>query len=300
MNIEQLMYIVEVAKVRSLGEAAKTLNISQSALSQAITKFENELNIKIFNRTRAGTIPTKEGDLLIAKSQNALKAIYQIEDEAKQINHLNDLLRITVIPGLIGPIVDTYLDYKKKDSKLKIEINEKSSMDIIVDLKNDKIDIGFIAINRKNMDAVTGFQFTPVRKGKLLVFASKDSVIAKTKDVIKPNVLKEQLFVLYKDEYVQSFISNFNRLYGPIDIFLKTTDTQIITNTILKLEAITIGHDISAEFNQNFPYKENIVALEIENFSDTSFTFGWIKKHDNKLARETNLFIEKVSNILIK
>ncbi len=36
MNIEQLMYIVEVAKVRSLGEAAKTLNISQSALSQAI------------------------------------------------------------------------------------------------------------------------------------------------------------------------------------------------------------------------------------------------------------------------
>lgn len=61
MNIEQLMYIVEVAKVRSLGEAAKTLNISQSALSQAITKFENELNIKIFNRTRAGTIPTKEG-----------------------------------------------------------------------------------------------------------------------------------------------------------------------------------------------------------------------------------------------
>lgn len=35
-------------------------------------------------------------------------------------------------------------------------------MDIIADLKNDKIDIGLVAINRKNMDAVTGFQFTPV------------------------------------------------------------------------------------------------------------------------------------------
>ncbi|MEI2406378.1 LysR family transcriptional regulator [Niallia taxi] len=300
MNIEQLIYIVEVAKVKSLGEAAKTLNISQSALSQAITKFEAELDIKIFNRTRSGTVPTKEGDLLIAKSQKALKAIYQIEDEAKQINHLNDLLRITVIPGLIGPIVDTYLDFKKNDSTLKIEINEKSSMDIIVDLKNDKIDIGFIAINKKNMDAVTGFQFTPVTKGKLLVFASKDSAIAKTKEIIKPNVLKEQLFVLYKDEYVHSFISDFHRLYGPINIFLKTTDTQIITNTIIKLGAITIGHNISAEFNQNFPYKDEIIALETEDFFDTSFTFGWIKKYDNKLAREANLFIEKVSNILIK
>lgn len=79
-------------------------------------------------------------------------------------------------------------------------------------------------------------------------------------------MLKEQLFILYKDEYVHSFTSDFHRLYGPINIFLKTTDTQIITNTIIKLGAITIGLDISAQFNQNFPYKEEIIALERKIF----------------------------------
>ncbi|MBP1907534.1 DNA-binding transcriptional LysR family regulator [Paenibacillus turicensis] len=38
MNIEQLVYIIEVAKMKSLVETAKILNVSQSALSQAITR----------------------------------------------------------------------------------------------------------------------------------------------------------------------------------------------------------------------------------------------------------------------
>lgn len=299
MNIEQLIYIVEVAKVKSLATAAKALNISQSALSQAITKLENELEVKLFTRSRAGAVPTKEGDLLIEKSQDALKAIYQIKDEAKQMNHLNDLLRITVIPGLIEPVVDTYLEMKQNGSNLRIEVNEKSSMEIIDEIKDEKIDIGFIAINRTNMDLVSGLDFTPVIKGKLLVYASKNSVIANAKEVIEPTILKEQLFVLYKDEYVQSFISNFHRLYGPVNIFLKTTDIHVITNTIINHGAITIGHDISAKFNRNFPLNEGIVSLEIDHFFDASFTFGWIKKYESKLSKETNFFLEKVKEMLV-
>lgn len=299
MNIEQLMYIVEVAKEKSLGAAAKTLNISQSALSQAITKLESELGVKIFNRSRAGAIPTKEGDFIIAKSQYALEAIYEIKEEAKQLNEFNDVLRMNVIPGLIEPIVDSYLRFKAQTPTFKIEVSERSSMDIIQEIHDDKIDVGFIAVKSSNMDVVNGFHFTPVTTGKLLVFASKDSFIANTNKALEPSLLQEQLFVLYKDEYVQSFVSNFHRLYGPINVFLETTDLHVITNTILQHGAITIGHDISATFSRSFPFETEMTALAIDHFFDSSFTYGWIRKYDHKLSEKTNEFIDEVREVLL-
>ncbi|WP_243356110.1 LysR family transcriptional regulator [Bacillus litorisediminis] len=295
MNIEQLTYIIEVAHTKSLAKAAKTLNISQSALSQAITRLESELNLKIFDRNRTGAVTTKEGDKIIEKAQNALHAIFQIKEEARnQNNNLNELLRISTIPGLTEPIIDTYLLFKNNKTSLNIEVNEKGSFEIIEDVKKDHIDIGFIAINKANMELINELDFTPVLSGKIMVFASKDSPLASNKEGITTDSLKEQLFVLYKDEYVHEFIANFQRLYGPVNIFFKTTNLDMINKVIKELGAITIGHDVSARFNPNYPSYQ-MVGLDIPNFFDTSFRFGWIKKNDNKLSKEAKIYIEEVN-----
>lgn len=300
MNIEQLTYIVEVAKTESLARAAKTLNISQSALSQAITRLESELNLKIFNRSRTGAVTTKEGESIVEKSKHALYAIYQIKEEAKkQVNNSNDLLKITVIPGLIGLTIDNYMNLFVKESNLKIEVNEKASMEIIEDIKNDKIDIGFIAINKANLDSVNDLNFTPVIAGEILVYASKKSPLANSKEVITTDLLKEQTFVLYKDEYVQEFISTLQRLHGPIDILLKTTNLDVINKAVTELGAVTIGHDISVIYNPNL-HSNKMKELKIVDFSDTSFRFGWVSKSEIKLSKVAKLYIEEINKTLLK
>ncbi|MFD1849719.1 LysR family transcriptional regulator [Oceanobacillus bengalensis] len=299
MSIEQLTYIVEVAKSKSLAAAAKNLNISQSALSQAITKLESELNVKIFIRSRAGVITTREGDRLIEKAQNVLYSIFQLKKEANQINNFNDSLRISLIPGLISPIVDTYLSFKEKGSNLKIEVNEKASLKIVEDIKNDEIDTGFIAVNKGNFDLVTGLQFTPITEGKLLVYASERSGLTHSNKSILPDVLKEQQFVLYKDEYVLDFVSNFQRLFGPIDIFFQTTNLEIINKAVVEHGAVTIGHDISTKFQHPTLSSKRVKALDTGDLFDTSFKFGWIKKFDYKLSEEAKLYIEEVNSILM-
>ncbi|MEH7237785.1 LysR family transcriptional regulator [Bacillus sp. JJ1562] len=298
MNLEQLSYIVEVAKVKSLAEASKTLNISQSALSQAITKLEAELNLLLFHRSRAGASPTKEGLIIVEKAQQALHAIYQVKEEARnQINNSNDLLRISVIPGLTGPIVDTYLTFKRSTTTLKIEVNEKASMEIVDDIRNDKIDIGFIALNKTNIDSITDLHFTPVVRGEILAYVSKHSPLAKNIEEITPELLRQQTFVIYKDEYVENFIANFQRLYGPIDIFLKTTNLDVIYKGILELGAVTIGHDISTKFTMN-DATDQMSAIKLADFIDTSFRFGWIKKNDNILSKEANRYVNEVNQML--
>ncbi|MEK5442244.1 LysR family transcriptional regulator [Fredinandcohnia sp. FSL W7-1320] len=297
MNIEQLSYIVEVAKVKSLAEASRTLNISQSALSQAITKLEAELSLKLFHRNRTGATPTKEGIFIVERAQEALHAIYQVKEEARnQLNNSNDLLRISVIPGLTSPIVDTYLSLKRGGSTLKIEVNERASFEIVDDVRTNKIDIGFIAINKSNIDSITDLHFNPIIRGKILAYVSKQSPLANT-EVTTPELLRQQTFVIYKDEYVENFITNFQRLYGPIDIFFKTTNLDVIYKAVIELGAVTIGHDISTKFNVNHP-PDQIIAIDMEDSIDTSFRFGWITKNDNILSKEANRYIDEVNRVL--
>lgn len=60
MTINQLKYVLEIAKASSIREAASKLYLSQPALSASIRELEEELGILIFERTNKGiSLPAK-------------------------------------------------------------------------------------------------------------------------------------------------------------------------------------------------------------------------------------------------
>ena len=61
MTIQFLKYIVAVAEIGSITEAAKQLHISQPSLSAALKEAEKEVEFEIFTRSRSGIALTKEG-----------------------------------------------------------------------------------------------------------------------------------------------------------------------------------------------------------------------------------------------
>ena len=61
MTLQQLKYILTIAKYESINEAAKQLFISQPTLSHAIKELENEIGFSIFQRSNKGIIVTPQG-----------------------------------------------------------------------------------------------------------------------------------------------------------------------------------------------------------------------------------------------
>ena len=51
MNIQQLEYLIAVDKYKHFGKAAQTCHVTQPTLSAMIQKLEEELSLKIFDRT---------------------------------------------------------------------------------------------------------------------------------------------------------------------------------------------------------------------------------------------------------
>ena len=62
MTLQNLRYVVEVANSRSFSRAARSLFMTQSALSSAIRDVEDELGITIFRRTNRGVQITPDGE----------------------------------------------------------------------------------------------------------------------------------------------------------------------------------------------------------------------------------------------
>ncbi len=76
-NMNELKHFLTAAQAGSFTKAAAQLGVSTSALSHSIRKLEEELKIKLFNRTTRSLAPTEAGEQLF---QQLLPLFAQIDD----------------------------------------------------------------------------------------------------------------------------------------------------------------------------------------------------------------------------
>ena len=101
MTLTQLEYIVALDTYRHFVLASEKCFVTQPTLSMQIQKLEEELGVKIFDRTKQPVIPTEIGASIIAQARIILreaKMIQQIINDQK--DSMTGELRIGIIPTL--------------------------------------------------------------------------------------------------------------------------------------------------------------------------------------------------------
>ena len=154
-NLSQYKIFYEVAKAGNISKAAKELYISQPAISKAISKLEDSLDITLFTRNSRGVSLTDEGSLLFGHVKAAFETLGRGEYELKQIRELNiGQIRIGVSNTLCKHILLPYLKgFIEQFPHIKINIECQSSTHTLAMLEQQHIDIGLVAEphNRKNL-----------------------------------------------------------------------------------------------------------------------------------------------------
>ena len=74
-NIRHLRAFVKTVDLGTLLSAARAVSLSQSAVTQAIAKLENQLDVRLFNRQNEGMVPTDAAKLIYPRVQGVLKFI---------------------------------------------------------------------------------------------------------------------------------------------------------------------------------------------------------------------------------
>ncbi len=148
MTFNELRYIVAVAQERSFRRAAEKSFISQPALSLAIQKLEQELEIKIFERGKNEVTVTPIGAEIVEQAHRALEEVERIREMARQgKDQLASTLRLGIIysvgPYLLPELVPTL---KKLAPGMTLEIEENITANLETLLRNGKLDVIIIAL----------------------------------------------------------------------------------------------------------------------------------------------------------
>ena len=78
-NTQQLQYLIEIERTRSISQAAANLYVGQPNLSRLLKDTEENLGFPIFERTRKGVRPTEKGVQFLAHARNMLRELDYIE-----------------------------------------------------------------------------------------------------------------------------------------------------------------------------------------------------------------------------
>src|SRR3989338_3090305 len=83
MKLEQLTYFLEAAKTEHIGQAAKALAISPSAISHSISLLEEELGRELFIKKGKRIFLTSHGKILMERTSRLLNEVQAIQEEIK-------------------------------------------------------------------------------------------------------------------------------------------------------------------------------------------------------------------------
>lgn len=177
MNTDLELYRIFciVVEHKNISKAAKSMYISQSAITQSIQKLEGNLGGKVFYRSRNGVELTEEGRSLYEYVKDSIDTINNAKNVFSNYANLEkDKIRIGGESNLlISSVFEPILKFIKKYPKINISI-KKENIDIMIqELTNNELDIVVFSLPYNNKK-YSNIEIMSLKKSIYCSFANKE------------------------------------------------------------------------------------------------------------------------------
>lgn len=210
MTLVQLEYVVALDKFRHFASAAAQCYVTQPTLSMQVHKLEQELGLKIFDRTKQPVVPTETGLAIIERAKKILAerdAMNEMLNTRKGI--VSGELKVGIIPTLAPYLLPLFAQqFSKKYPGVKLIVNEMMTDLMVSRLREGKIDAGIL---------VTPLQEAGIKEyilfyEELLVYVSKKNHDFKKHYVLAQDIVPHKLWLLEEGHCFRSQIMNLCEL----------------------------------------------------------------------------------------
>lgn len=146
MELRQLEYFRTVCQFNNITKAANSLHVSQPSITVAIQKLEEELGVKLFDRSQKQLALTPEGSTFLQRVSAILDRVQDVEREMHDYRILQKGSIKIGIPPMIGAFLFPYIFAKFQQAYpyLKIIATEEGSLSIRSRLERGELDVGII------------------------------------------------------------------------------------------------------------------------------------------------------------
>jgi DNA-binding transcriptional LysR family regulator len=129
-NLNRMLLFAAVVESSSFSEAARRLGIGKSAVSMQVTRLEQELGVKLLNRTSRHLSLTEAGEHYYQSCARIAEEVNSANEQIKNLRHeVSGLLRITCPVGfgnkVLVPAIEDFLD-QYRDVEIELDLNDKN------------------------------------------------------------------------------------------------------------------------------------------------------------------------------
>ncbi len=183
MELHQLQYVLEVAKRRHFTKAAEEIGVAQSSLSQQITKLEEELGIKLFERTTRSVYPTPAGEEFLMYAKRILEDINTVKQSMQ--SHIG-LTRGKITIGAITTLesidfVALITAFHQTYPGLHLNIVTNGSYNLTQMMQTGVIELALLT--PPSDIACNDLEYFPLANDEFVLITASSTVMAKNKSI---------------------------------------------------------------------------------------------------------------------
>lgn len=295
MTILQLKYVVAISTSASMREASGKLFVSQPALSASIRELEEELGIRIFERTNKGILMTEKGNEFLGYAKQAVSQYELVEnkylnaEEGKEYYSISMQHYVFAIHAFVEAI------RKRNADKFSYLIKETRTDEVITNVRDYKSEIGVLSYSESNKNVMNklfreyDLDFHPLMVCDTYAYLSKKHPLAEKKE-LSVEELREYPCVSFDQTNETEFYLSEEALAGyAFDKIIKTNDRATSCEILTMLNGFAIGTGIMID---SYMLKDSFVSIKLKE--EDPLTIGYITKKKHMLSDFGELYIKEL------
>jgi len=283
MELRQLEYFYNVAKLKNVTRAAEMLNVAQPSVTASIKKLEKELNTQLFIREHKQMKLTEEGQVFFLKAEDIL---FRIDDTLAEIKDMATERKGTLRIG-IPPMIGTYLfpkvfvDFFKEYPDIELKIWEYGSLDTQGMILEGELDMGIVITSEASVELET----LGLSHSQVMVCLPENHPQNKADSLSIADLKSEKVIMLKKGFYHRKkMMESYNEANIKPQIVLSSNQLE----TIKSLVRNNVG--ISFLMEDVISKEEGIIGIPLHNAVKLEIGLAWRK--DRYLSKAGKIFID--------
>jgi len=272
MTLQNLRYVVEVANSQSFSKAARSLFMTQSALSAAIKEVEDELGILIFKRSNRGVQLTPDGEDCVKHCKEIIERADYLSLRYQNRGSLQTYFSVSTqhLPFAVRAF-DALLE-ELPAVGYDVAIRETETLHILHDVSSGRSELGVVAMTDKQLQLINkalyihDLAFAELARLQTYVFMRKRHPLAERQSLALED-LRPYPFVTYDQTQAPGYYSEESLFFAPMVKNIHVSDRATKMSVIRSTDAFSVGVDLP-NFNQDIYFKRRAAEMVAIPFSD--------------------------------
>lgn len=272
MDLKKLNYFCALAQIGNFTHTATHLGIAQPALSMAIKKLEEEVGLKLVNRTERKMTLTSDGEVLLRHAQHILESVTQAE---REIQELKGIETGSIQFGASSMLSSYYLPevlakFKKRYPKVRVTLIEAGTASLQQMLLEGELDLAMIRSDRTHEQ----IRCVKLFEEEVVACVPTDHPFAEQEALTIEAFCKEPLVLFREGYFLREAISRYSKQHH-VEL-----DIRFETNLVNLLKALVVNEvGVSTVLSGIISPEDQLTTVPFTPKIPLYIGLGWKKNH---------------------